>query len=121
MFRQSLRRCARISGATFAAPALRTTRPATLQTIAKSPASALRVPLSINAFRLYSSEAASAAAAPVVEDEGNASGLTTKFADLTKLGVHPTLVDTITHRMRYENMTDVQSKTIEPALKGMDL
>ncbi|EXF82565.1 DEAD/DEAH box helicase [Colletotrichum fioriniae PJ7] len=121
MFRQSLRRCARISGATLAAPALRTTRPAALQTIAKSPASALRVPLSINAFRLYSSEAASAAAAPVVEDEGNASGLTTKFADLTKLGVHPTLVDTITHRMRYENMTDVQSKTIEPALKGMDL
>ncbi|KAK1640987.1 DEAD/DEAH box helicase [Colletotrichum phormii] len=122
MFRQSLRRCARISGATFAAPALRTTtRPATLQTIAKSSPSALRVPLSIHAFRLYSSEAADAAAAPVAEDEGKASGLTTKFADLTKLDVHTTLVDTITQRMRYEDMTDVQSKTIEPALKGMDL
>ncbi|OHE90725.1 DEAD/DEAH box helicase [Colletotrichum orchidophilum] len=121
MFRQSLRRCVRISGATFATPALRTTRPAALQSIGQSSQSTLRVPLSINAFRLYSSESANAATAPAAEENGNASGMTTKFEDLSKLGVHSSLVDTITKTMRYEDMTDVQSKTIEPALKGMDL
>ncbi|KAK1993505.1 DEAD/DEAH box helicase [Colletotrichum falcatum] len=111
MFRQSLRRCARIGGASFATPSLRATRLVTLKSIAQSSQSTLRAPVSINAFRLYSSEAATS----------DTSGLTTKFADLPKLGVHEQLVDTITKGMKYENMSDIQSKTIESALKGMDL
>ncbi|KZL86602.1 dead deah box helicase [Colletotrichum incanum] len=121
MFRQSLRRCARIGVASFATPSLRTTRPVTLKSITQSSQSALRVPFSINAFRLYSSEAAAAVAAEPAVETKEPSGLTTKFKDLDKLGVHKNLVDTITRGMKYENMTDVQSKTIEPALKGMDL
>lgn len=122
MFRQSLRRCVRLSGASFATPSLRTTRPVALKSIAQSSQSALRAPVSINAFRLYSSEAAAAAAEPSAETSQKAApALTTRFEDLEKLGVHRNLVDTITKGMKYETMSDVQSKTIEPALKGTDL
>ncbi|KAK1988516.1 DEAD/DEAH box helicase [Colletotrichum cereale] len=121
MFRQSLRRCARIGGASFATPSLRTTRPITLKSITQSSQTALRAPVSINAFRLYSSEATAAAAAEPVVETQEPSGMTTKFKDLAKLGVHMNLVDTITKGMKYETMSDVQSKTIEPALKGMDM
>ncbi|KAK2063532.1 DEAD/DEAH box helicase [Colletotrichum caudatum] len=121
MFRQSLRRCARISGASFATPSLRATRPVALKSIAQSSQSTLRTPVSINAFRRYSSEAGAAVAAEPAAGAQEPSGLTTKFADLPKLGVHKSLVDTITKGMKYETMSEVQSKTIEPALKGMDL
>ncbi|KAK8090770.1 atp-dependent rna helicase protein [Apiospora phragmitis] len=71
--------------------------------------------------RLYSSE--SAAAAEPNDDASPASTpqLITRFADLSKLGVHPRLVDAITNGMKYETMTDVQSKTINAALNGVDL
>ncbi|EFQ27767.1 DEAD/DEAH box helicase [Colletotrichum graminicola] len=121
MFRQSLRRCARIGGASFATPSLRTTRPVTLKSIAQSSQSTLRAPVSINAFRRYSSEAAAAVAADPAAKTQEPSGPTTRFADLRKLGVHSSLVSTITDGMKYETMSEVQSKTIEPALKGMDL
>ncbi|KAK2005576.1 DEAD/DEAH box helicase [Colletotrichum eremochloae] len=121
MFRQSLRRCARIGSASFATPCLRTTRPVILKSIVQSSQATLGAPVSINAFRLYSSGAASAVAAEPVAETQEPSGLTTKFQDLGKLGVHKNLVDTITNGMKYENMTSVQSMTIEPALKGMDL
>ncbi|KAK6220417.1 DEAD/DEAH box helicase [Colletotrichum tabaci] len=121
MFRQSLRRCARIGGASFATSTLRATRPVALKSIAQSSQSALRIPFSIDAFRLYSSDAAAAAVAEPAVETKEPSGLTTKFEDLNKLGVHQNLVDTITRGMKYENMTSVQSMTIEPALKGMDL
>ncbi|TQN72082.1 ATP-dependent RNA helicase cyt-19 [Colletotrichum shisoi] len=120
MFRQSLRRCARIGGASFATSTLRT-RPVALKSIAQSSQSALRIPVSINALRLYSSETAAAAVAGSAVETKDLSGLTTKFQDLNKLGVHQNLVDTITKGMKYEQMTSVQSMTIEPALKGMDL
>ncbi|KAJ0166282.1 ATP-dependent RNA helicase cyt-19, mitochondrial [Colletotrichum tanaceti] len=121
MFRQSLRRCARIGGASFATSTLRITRPVALKSIAQSSQSALRIPVSINAFRLYSSEADAAAVAEPAVETKESSGLTTKFNDLNKLGVHKHLVDNITMGMKYENMTSVQSMTIEPALKGQDL
>ncbi|KAK2038186.1 DEAD/DEAH box helicase [Colletotrichum somersetense] len=121
MFRQSLRRCARISGASFTTPSLRATRPVALKSIAQSSQSTLRTPVSINAFRRYSSEAGAAVAAEPAAGAQEPSGLTTKFEDLPKLGVHKSLVDTIIKGMKYETMSEVQSKTIEPALKGMDL
>ncbi|KAK1759445.1 P-loop containing nucleoside triphosphate hydrolase protein [Echria macrotheca] len=47
--------------------------------------------------------------------------LITKFKDLESLGVNPVLVDAITNGMRFEDMTDVQTKTINAALDGTDL
>ncbi|KAF6820142.1 dead box RNA helicase [Colletotrichum sojae] len=120
MFRQSLRRCARMSGATFAAPSLRT-RPVVLKSLAQQSQIALRTPVSINAFRLYSSEAAAAASEGTATSSNGESKTVTRFEDLSSLGVHQNLVNSITKGLKYETMTEVQSKTINPALKGMDL
>ncbi|ORY63157.1 ATP-dependent RNA helicase [Pseudomassariella vexata] len=49
------------------------------------------------------------------------SGLITRFADLDQVGVHPALLDAITRGMGYDIMTDVQAKTINPAMNGVDL
>jgi len=43
------------------------------------------------------------------------------FGDLSTLGVHQSLIDAITLDMKYERMTPVQAKTINPALKGTDI
>jgi len=45
----------------------------------------------------------------------------TKFADLESLGVHDHLIRNLTQRMRYDTMTEVQSRTIAPGLSGKDL
>ncbi|CAN8102724.1 unnamed protein product [Discula destructiva] len=49
------------------------------------------------------------------------SGLITKFADLSSVGVHENILRAITHDMRYETMTDVQAMSINPALSGKDI
>ncbi len=67
-------------------------------------------------IRFYSSESAAR------QQSGNAAPeLITRFADMESVGVHPRLVDAITKGMGYENMTDVQSMTISPALAGKDV
>ncbi|XDG09547.1 hypothetical protein ABKA04_009162 [Annulohypoxylon sp. FPYF3050] len=72
------------------------------------------------AIRLYSGEAA---AHPNTHVEDSPAGIydITKFEDLAKLGVNERLIRAITQDMRYDTMTDVQSLTINPALKGVDL
>ncbi len=45
-------------------------------------------------------------------------GAVTRFADLASLGVHPNLVSAITEGMQYDDMTEVQALTINPALSG---
>ncbi|KAF2277119.1 DEAD-domain-containing protein [Westerdykella ornata] len=46
----------------------------------------------------------------------------TKFADLAKRGlVHPNVIDVITKKMKLETMTDVQTRTINEALSGVDV
>lgn len=46
----------------------------------------------------------------------------TEFADLATKGlVHPNIVNVITQRMKLTTMTDVQSKTINEALSGVDM
>jgi ATP-dependent RNA helicase MSS116, mitochondrial len=47
--------------------------------------------------------------------------LVTDFADLPKLGVHESLVNALVSNMKYREMTEVQSLTINPALRGVDL
>lgn len=46
----------------------------------------------------------------------------TRFADLATSGlVHPNIINTITKKMKLENMTDVQTRTINEALSGVDV
>lgn len=68
--------------------------------------------------RAYSN---AAAAAESDNNGGNTTGLITRFADLSALGVHESLISAITQGMGYETMTDVQSMSINPALQGKDL
>lgn len=65
--------------------------------------------------RLYSTEAA----VEHVEAGAPASEEIARFADLE--GIEPNLLSTITDGMGYETMTQVQAKTIGPALKGTDM
>ncbi|KAK3400153.1 CYT-19 DEAD-box protein precursor [Sordaria brevicollis] len=65
--------------------------------------------------RFYSAEATAQT------DNAGSDGLITRFADLASLGVHENVVRAITRGMGYENMTEVQSMTISPALKGKDI
>lgn len=71
--------------------------------------------------RYYSSEMTAEAqvrddAAVAVADEP-----ANKFADLEALGVNQSLLRAIIQDMKYDNMTPVQAKTINPALKGTDM
>lgn len=71
--------------------------------------------------RFYSSEAAAERTDDDASHSATSSGLVTRFADLASLDVHPKLVDAIVDGMQYEDMTEVQSKTINQALRGVDL
>src|SRR6266699_2805528 len=55
------------------------------------------------------------------EKDQTPPSVATRFADLASLGVHENLVASITRGMGYDNMTEVQSLTINPALAGKDL
>ncbi|KAK8118885.1 uncharacterized protein PG998_003511 [Apiospora kogelbergensis] len=128
MFKASLQRHARLGHAVARRQisALSSTRSLRFQTLEQhtsrlsQPASVQSVSLRCLSQRLYSQ---SAAAARTNDDAGPASKseLITQFADLSKLGVHPRLIQAITEGMKYETMTDVQSKTINAALNGVDL
>ncbi|KAI0202283.1 DEAD-domain-containing protein [Astrocystis sublimbata] len=71
--------------------------------------------------RLYSTESAAARDNQEDRPTPGAGGLITRFADLAQLGVNERLVEAITKGMGYENMTEVQSMAINPALKGTDM
>jgi ATP-dependent RNA helicase MSS116, mitochondrial len=46
----------------------------------------------------------------------------TRFKELATKGlVHPNIINTITQRMKLETMTDVQTRTINEALSGVDV
>ena len=124
MLRQALRRCATIRSI-GAAPGLRNQLNGR-NAFGHAPSSTFRPTAIPNAvsFLRYSSTAAEEVAQQEQEQQqefGHAGGSITKFADLTSLGVHQKLLDTITRGMGYEKMTDVQSKTINSALLGKDL
>ncbi|KAI1752597.1 DEAD-domain-containing protein [Xylaria castorea] len=72
-------------------------------------------------FRLYSTESAAAQANRSDEFAPVASSLATRFGELDKLGVHERLIEALTKGMGYDAMTEVQSMTINPALKGTDM
>ena len=128
MFKASLQRHARLGHAVARRQisALSSARGIRFQTLEQhtgrlsQPIGALPLSLRYLPQRLYSQ---SAEATRTYDDAGSASTpeLITKFGDLSKLGVHPRLVEAITMGMKYESMTDVQSKTINAALNGVDL
>ncbi|CBX91585.1 predicted protein [Plenodomus lingam JN3] len=63
-----------------------------------------------------------AAAEAQAAESNPQNGLITTFKELGTRGlVHPNLIDTITKKMRLENMTDVQTRTINEALSGVDV
>ncbi|KAJ4390555.1 hypothetical protein N0V93_004151 [Gnomoniopsis smithogilvyi] len=63
----------------------------------------------------------SSASAEASSQNEKTSGLITRFADLSNVGVHANLLRSIVNDMRYENMTDVQAMSINPALSGKDI
>lgn len=71
--------------------------------------------------RLYSTESAAAQANREGEFAPVAEAPISRFSELGKLGVNQGLVDALTRGMGYENMTEVQSMTINSALKGVDM
>ncbi|CAE6996114.1 DEAD-domain-containing protein [Pyrenophora teres f. teres] len=63
-------------------------------------------------------DAAAAEAAQSISEDGPA----TKFSELATRGlVHPNLINTITKQMKLTTMTDVQTRTINEALSGVDV
>ncbi|KAH7396878.1 ATP-dependent RNA helicase mss116 mitochondrial precursor [Phaeosphaeria sp. MPI-PUGE-AT-0046c] len=53
---------------------------------------------------------------------GGADGPVTEFSELARRGlVHPNLIQTITKQMKLTTMTDVQTRTINEALSGVDV
>ncbi|KAJ4371365.1 hypothetical protein N0V83_004582 [Neocucurbitaria cava] len=99
---------------------------------------ALRVPLSqsSSALRLSSSRFANVSisgfhhsakwqqtqAEAVAEEVIAEEGPVTEFKELASRGlVHPNIINTITGQMRLQTMTDVQTRTINEALSGVDV
>ncbi|KAK4176703.1 P-loop containing nucleoside triphosphate hydrolase protein [Triangularia setosa] len=82
--------------------------------IAQTPLKASYRPVN-SLLRFYSSESAAQ------QENSTPSGRITKFRDLETLGVNNALVKSITEGMKYEDMTEVQSMTINAALAGKDL
>ncbi|KAI0132538.1 DEAD/DEAH box helicase [Xylariales sp. AK1849] len=130
MFQASIQRHARLGGAarrqisTFSS--LRAIRIQTLQQQQStktrvSLATSQSTPLRQLGSRFYSAEFAAQRSDDVGAHDQHQSGLITKFADLSTLDVHPKLVSSITENMKYEDMTEVQSMTINAALRGTDL
>jgi len=133
MFRQSLRRCAPLRPSALSAPAVRIPYQAriirrstqglvtTLPTLRKS----------FHQTRLLGQEAAIAEDASVTETapvqeathggDPNTPSAPKTFRSLVDEGVHPQLIRAIIEGMGYENMTEVQEKTLQAALQGKDL
>jgi len=94
-------------------------------TFRASPAAALALPRSAatlyrpsaSLIRFYATEQAVSSR----ESNPEPPALVTRFEDLHTLGVNERLIHSITKGMRYETMTEVQSLTINPALRGKDV
>ncbi|KAH6895495.1 P-loop containing nucleoside triphosphate hydrolase protein [Thelonectria olida] len=121
MFRNSLRRCTASARSAASASLISQTRtlPIASRRIASIPSSITPLNRIASIARAYSSEA------PAAQEETSATARTTspdetvKFTDLD--GIHPNILRAITHELNYDEMTPVQAKTIQPALKGTDI
>jgi ATP-dependent RNA helicase MSS116 len=100
-----------------------------LRTPLSQNSSVLRIPLqtsrlanvSISGFH-HSAKWQQIAAAEEAAESIQKDGPVTEFAELATRGlVHPNLINTITKQMRLTTMTDVQARTINEALSGVDM
>ncbi|KAF4950973.1 hypothetical protein FGADI_7845 [Fusarium gaditjirri] len=119
MFRSSLRRCATQARSAATAALLTQTRialPAVRRQVLTSQSSIAAISRIASIARAYSTEAVAEQneSAPSAEAESEV-----RFADLQS--VHPNLLKPIINEMKYDTMTPVQAKTIQPALKGTDI
>ncbi|KAG5919563.1 hypothetical protein E4U61_000786 [Claviceps capensis] len=131
MFRQGFRRCASVASA--AAPFAVIRNRAAFAATQRALLSASKCVSSFRSFthasRNYSSETPAYEAevedAEAEEEDSELPPATpaeaVEFADLAERGVHQNLLDAIINDMNYASMTPVQSKTINPALKGSDI
>ncbi|KAJ4359668.1 uncharacterized protein N0V89_000224 [Didymosphaeria variabile] len=81
----------------------------------------LRIP-AIRTAAFHQSARWQEVAAEAAEEQSTQNGPVTQFADLATRGlVHPNLVNMLTRQMKLETMTDVQTRTINEALSGVDV
>ncbi|KAF1941317.1 ATP-dependent RNA helicase mss116 mitochondrial precursor [Clathrospora elynae] len=122
----ALRRCPVTLSRNLSAAAI-TSR--TLRTSLSQSSKVLRIPLqtsrlanvSIAGFH-HSAKWQEIAAAEEAEQSIREDGPVTQFKDLATRGlVHPNLINTITNQMKLTTMTDVQTRTINEALSGVDV
>lgn len=127
MIRQGIRRHAGLAGrlASAAMPlGARARLPLARQAIALLSHPPRQLAPVLLAARPYSRPYTSAAAVNESRDPEAAAASdksASSFDDLSRLGVHPNLLKAITQDLKYNEMTPVQAKTINPALKGTDM
>ncbi|KAF2110670.1 P-loop containing nucleoside triphosphate hydrolase protein [Lophiotrema nucula] len=121
----AMRRCAASLPRTLSSTALssRISRPAGLQLSSASRFTAPRASnVAIAAFHQTAKWRQTAAAYEQVDQPAGSDGPITHFKHLATKGlVHPTIIDTITRQMKLETMTEVQTRTINEALSGVDV
>lgn len=121
MLRQGLRRCTQLRCAA-AAPVVARQQLSILASVQRPTSAAFKTTsriLATSSPRWYSTEQAQAAVEEPAAADPNAPP--TRFDELPSLNVNETIIKNITRGMGYEKMSPVQSATITPALKGMDL
>ncbi|KAI0870960.1 DEAD-domain-containing protein [Hypoxylon argillaceum] len=126
MFKASIQRQVRLSHVARRFSTVSVARNPRLESLAilrqASPQPALRHLVPRNAlFQLYSVESAAAQANREGEFAPVPSAPVTRFSELSRLGVNPHLVRSLTEGMGYDAMTEVQAMAINPALKGTDM
>ncbi|KAF2458609.1 P-loop containing nucleoside triphosphate hydrolase protein [Lineolata rhizophorae] len=117
----ALRRCPASLARATSTSALR--MPRAVRATAKQPA------LSKDAFAITGvrqalrwQHAAASTQAQVADPPSQEAGVITRFSQLKDKGlIHPNVINTITKRFGFDEMTDVQSKTINEALAGDDV
>lgn len=111
-----------MSSAAIASRALRT--PLTHSSVAfRNPLQTARLAnASVAGFHNTTKWQQSHAAQAEADQASGDDAVVTEFADLATRGlVHPNIVNTITKQMRLTTMTDVQTRTINEALSGIDI
>jgi ATP-dependent RNA helicase MSS116 len=119
----ALRRCPARLSRSFATAAISSAGPRVPSFRATS---ALRIPSSrlapMGAVGFHHSARWQQIAAAEQEEAGSPDEPVTEFSELARRGlVHPAIINTITKQMRLTTMTDVQTRTINEALSGVDV
>lgn len=119
----ALRRCPASLARNISATALssRVLRPSLPRSIGAVRITAPRVP-AVATAAFHQSATWQQVAEQAADEQSTKIEPVTNFADLATRGlVHPNVVNTITRQMKLDDMTDVQTRTINEALSGVDM